>query len=365
MRGANHQISSFQAICIILISAGLLNHVIVLPLVLKMAGRDGWMSVIIALLACLLWIPLVYGTMKRKGNMHFFEWLHSKLGTILSWIVVGIICIYIFSVAWITVKDTTEWIGIIYLPTTPNFVISLLLIILCCLCALMGIRSIAISAGVLLPIVILLGYFVMSANFEYKDYSMMLPMLENGYAPIVKGAVFISGGLVEIIMLLFMQHRIHTSLRMRSLVILVVLLAGLTVGPLMGSIASFGPFESALQRYPAFEQWRLVKIGKSIEHIDFLSLYQWIAGTFIRVSLALFLIYDLLPFSNSNVRKGVCIGTSLLLLLLVSMHFSDTRFIQILAGWYYPLIVPLIVVISIGLWMTARIKKKTMQERTR
>ncbi|MFR9721672.1 hypothetical protein ACL00X_20305, partial [Aeromonas diversa] len=74
----------------------------------------------------------------------------------------------------------------------------------------------------------------------------------------------------------------------------------LTLGPTIGAIAEFGPFVAAKQRYPAFEEWRLVSIGRYIEHLDFLSVYQWFVGAFIRLSLLCFLTPDVLQISNKK-----------------------------------------------------------------
>ena len=63
------------------------------------------------------------------------------------------------------------------------------------------------------------------------------------------------------------------------------ILMGLTMGPTIGAITEFGPIEAAKQRYPAYEEWGLGSIGRFIEHFDFLSIYQWLTGAFIRVGL--------------------------------------------------------------------------------
>lgn len=56
---------------------------------------------------------------------------------------------------------------------------------------------------------------------------------------------------------------------LRSLLWVGIVLVGLTLGPLMGAIAIFGPFEAARMRFPAYEEWRLVTFGHFLEHIDF------------------------------------------------------------------------------------------------
>ena len=80
------------------------------------------------------------------------------------------------------------------------------------------------------------------------------------------------------------------------------LLLGLTIGPLMGALTEFGPIEAATQRYPAFEEWRLAKIGRYFEHVDFLSIYQWLTGAFVRIGFLLFVTIELLGLAQQKKR---------------------------------------------------------------
>src|SRR5690606_24260680 len=108
------------------------------------------------------------------------------------------------------------------------------------------------------PVVMLLGYFVMSANFQFKDYSRLFPLFTHGYMPAGSAALYTLSGITELVLLLFVQRQLSTAMRRRGILLVTLSLIGLTVGPLMGSIALFGPFESTELRYPAFEQWRMV-----------------------------------------------------------------------------------------------------------
>lgn len=179
--------------------------------------------------------------------------------------------------------------NITYLPQTPKSVVAAIFILLGLFIASSGVRSIAITSGILLPLVWILGYFVMAANFPYKDYSKMFPVFTQGAGPILQAMIYAGGGFMEVFILIFIRHHISKPVRFGTWILLDFILCGL-LGPLLGAIATYGPVESANQRFPAFEQWRLVVIGKYIAHIDFLALYQWLSGAFIRIALALYII---------------------------------------------------------------------------
>nr|WP_220186346.1 endospore germination permease [Brevibacillus halotolerans] len=343
----NTPITFLQACCILLLSTGLLNHVILIPLLLRTVERDGWISILIAMILTICWLPLLLFIIRRQKGTSLFSWITQQCSAWFAWIIIGLFILYLLSDIYVTTLDMTMWTKISYLPQTPVFLVAASIILLSILCALSGIQPLAICAGIILPIVLLLGYFVMGANFQYKNYSLLLPILENGYFPVLRGAMIVGNGMVEIIFLLMLQHHISTSITFKKAVWLCILLAGLTLGPYMGAVASFGPKEAANQMYPSFEQWRLVTIGKYIEHVDFLSIFQWLSGAFIRVSLALFLIYDILPIKKRGHQILVTVLSGSLIVVIILLHTKDPLLIDSFKRIYFPLALFVLLAISL------------------
>ncbi|HER2209582.1 TPA: GerAB/ArcD/ProY family transporter, partial [Streptococcus pyogenes] len=81
-----------------------------------------------------------------------------------------------------------------YLTETPVLVTSIALMSLCAYAAYKGIRSLAFTAGLILPLVVLLGFYVAIVNTQYKDYSRLLPVLEHGWHPVLHGTVYSLSG---------------------------------------------------------------------------------------------------------------------------------------------------------------------------
>src|SRR5690606_15365783 len=128
------------------------------------------------------------------------------------------------------------------------------------------------------------------ANIEHKDYSLLFPIFEHGFtSDILVSVVYLLGCFAEITLLLLLQHHLKKPIKLWQLIAFVLFIIMLAFGPTVGAIAEFGPVESAKQRFPAYEQWKLIKIGMYIEHLDFLSVYQWFTGTFIRSTISLYL----------------------------------------------------------------------------
>ncbi len=317
-------------------AVGFSNHVTIIPLLLQVGFRDSWISVTFAYLLFNAWVFIPYFIAKKTGKLALKKWLTVHIGKWASVLFIGIFSLYLLLIAVITLKETTNWVNITYLPQTPKIVVAAVLISLCLFIASSGIRSIAITTGILLPIVWVLGYFVMTANFPYKDYSKLMPIFTQGASPVLHAMIYAAGGFIEIFVLLFIRHHIVKPLRIRYWLILAFILFGLTMGPLLGAIATYGPIEAANQRYPAFEQWRLVVLGKYIAHVDFLALYQWLSGAFIRIALALFILLEWLQPKKQQMKLRFLILVAIVLLTAVMLPISDMKYVQWIKNFYYP-----------------------------
>lgn len=339
-------ISVLQACMIMITVAGILDHVIVIPMLLQSAGRDAWVSVLFAGILLLGWIPLVFFVMKRSGQEHLFVWIKHRLGSVFAWFIILIILIELFLVCTMTIRDVSYWTNITYLPKTPNLILVSFFALVSFHVAYSGLRSIAIVNGILLPLVVLLGFFVMTSNFAHKDYSLLFPLFEHGYEPVLKGIVYAGSGFAGMLYFVFMQHRLRSKMRFLPLLITGMILVELTLSPLTGAIAVFGPDEAARMRFPAYEQWRMVTFGHFLEHVDFLSIYQWLVGAFMRISLGMFLIPDLLNIPKSKKRTGLLIVLFALMIAASQIPISDQMFMMFLSTVYLPYSLLFVLILS-------------------
>lgn len=298
----------------LLLSIGLANHVFVLPALLKAAGRDAWLCVFPAVLVVLPWVAfIIHGIMIRTGQAQLREWLKHKLPPAAVWVLLLPVILLLYVHGFQTYMDTIAWTSKTYLPRTPIFVLALLLMLLVIFAVWSGFRTVVLMSCLLLPPVVLLGDFVMSANMPDKNYALLLPLVENGYNSLFSGSLYAAGGLIELSFIVFIQHYFAVKITKWQLMLLIVLLAMLTLGPTVGAITEFGPLEAAKLNYPAFAQWRLVTIGRYIEHVDFFAIFQWISGAFVRISLSLIIVQELLPARKSSKK--------LIILLLISVSY--------------------------------------------
>ncbi|MFE5426549.1 endospore germination permease [Peribacillus simplex] len=330
------KISSIQTLSIFFLSIGLLNHVMLIPFLLSTGGRDAWFFSIITIGLIPIWVYILSRIIKNMNNQSLTNWLENRFGKHIKNIVLFFIVIYLISLVLATTKETIDWITTSFLFETPSLAIIIPFTLLCIFLAHSGMRSIAICSSVLLPIVVGLGIFVATGNIPTKDYSHLLPLFENGYFHGVKALHYYGYGLAELILIVFFQEKLSDKLSRKALVFLCLGLVFLLMGPLTAAIAEFGPTLAEAMRYPAYEQWRLLTIGKYIEHTDFFSIYQWLAGAYIRVSLALFLIMEVFKGKTNNMKLGILFAVGFLMVVISIVPFSNFKFLHVTQTFYYP-----------------------------
>ncbi|MFE5318203.1 endospore germination permease [Paenibacillus sp. NPDC056579] len=358
---AKRPISVLQVFMMLMLVIGENNHVLLLPFLLETAKRDSWMVVIIMIIPAFLWTAVWNGILKKTdSHLSITCWIQRRYGKMASITVAIPILLFLLVSIFASIRDTAMWTHTTYLPLTPIWVTVLSFVILCFFAAAAGIEAIAICAGILLPFVVVLGFFVMTANVQNKDYSFLTPLFTHGMSPTLHAMPYMGEAIGELMLLLFFRHHVKTDIRLIPFLVLTFILLGLTIGPLMGAIAMFGPFEAAHIRYPAFEQWRMVSIGKFISHLDFFSVYQWMSGAFIRVSLMLFLVADIISFKQRRNRIRFLAVVAGIMVLVNLIPLSDMVFMRLLKQVFYPgaLAVWLFLTVVIGILVLAGRKEK-------
>ncbi|WP_274362836.1 endospore germination permease [Paenibacillus thermotolerans] len=354
----NGVIGTLTLYSIVILAVGLMNHVMVIPPLLEEAKRDAWISILTAIVPYLAWTTILYYIMIKTNRQPLFLWLKQQFGGAVSWAFRIFFIVYLFVIGVMTLKETMMWTHTSYLPKTPTSVLGASLMLVCGFAVHFGVRAIAVASGILLPFVVIFGDFVMSANLPQKNYSLLTPYFEHGIGPTIRGSIYLGGGLVELILLLLLQHQLKSKVPLWSVYLLALFLALLVFGPVTAAIAEFGPYEAADLRYPAYEEWRLVTIGKYIRHVDFLSIYQWLSGAFVRIAVSVFLLFELLGLGqNKNHRTLGLWIIGAVYVAIAELPISDMQYYAFLKKVYLPSSLAGVTVLSFVLLLLVIVSK--------
>lgn len=340
-------------IMMMMLSVGLVNHVIIVPLLLDDAGRDAWLCPLVSVPLIILWaiFPIRKITWS-VGNQPFQDWLRSRGSRALYWFVMIPILVLLTCTSFHTTVDAVEFANSTYAPLTPSPIVMILFMALCVYAALAGLRTIAFVSCILLPAVVLLGEFVMTANLPHKDYRYLLPIGEHGVQPILIGSLDSFSTLAEIFMIVLIQPYLRGKLGRWGLILFTLVLVMLMLGPTSAAIAEFGPAEAGKMRYPAFSQWRLVTVGRYIEHLDFFAIFQWLSGALIRVSMTMFLLTSLVCRTRKAQTIAIIVLGALLGVAASYMGQEQVMYLSFIKTYFHVSGVA-IVLLSLVVWVIA------------
>lgn len=335
-----------------------------MPIVLQYGERDSWVGVLLSALYLIVLVPIVYFVSRRTKQQHVVQFVKER-SSFISWrLFQALLFIYLTIFSYVTLFSTVTWTTSTYLTLTPNAILALPYLLLCAIAAYYGIRTIAFTAGILLPIVVGFGFLVAAGNFKEKDYSLLLPIFEHGYSETFLSSYLVLCGFTELIFLLLIQQHSSTKLKKSHLYTVGFLLFGLALGPLVGSITIFGIEEAQRMKYPAFSQWRVLVLGEYLTRLDFFSIFQWLAGAFTRQAIALYVAVDMLQIKSKKGRVAITFILAFLLWLTVFIPFDEPVFVVMLTNVYMTFSFVVAVIILVWLLVASLRKKKRSKRRS-
>jgi spore germination protein (amino acid permease) len=314
-------------------STGFLVHVLLHPVILTSSKRDSWLSVIGSVALFIPWTCMIYYLNKKFEQKNMFSMLFS-LHPLLSYPIRILFCLYFFLTAFITFKYTGFWAKSNYTSDIPGFIVVVPFASLCYYASLKGIRTIGSLAIFLLPLVFVFGFLVGIGNIKNKDYSMLFPVFERGYKNFFFGIMHTCASLFEIIYFLFITPYLKDRIKFKPLMLVSIVLFLLALGPLAAAIAEFGAEEAEKLKVPAYEEWKLLTLGIHITRLDFLSIFQWFSGAFIRISLDMFILNQLLDHYQK--KKWILPILYSLLIISVLIPWDFSSFFSLLYSVYFP-----------------------------
>ncbi|WP_054024476.1 endospore germination permease [Bacillus sp. FJAT-28004] len=327
--------SRLQIIFLLLLSLGISNHVLIIPHLLKAAGRDAWISILFAYLALIVWSLILFWILKSMSTLSFQDWIEGRIGTIGYKIIGSGFALYLLVAGMMIVFDTTKNVNIYFLPKTSSAIVILSFIFLTYFAARGGLKTIVYMSTMLLPIVWLFGIGVAIMTKSSKDYGMLQPIFTEGIGPDLRGIVVVFGGSIDLMVLLLLQHKLKKPLNYGTVFVLLTLLVGLIMGPTLGSLASFGPIQAANFRFPAFEQWRLVMIGRHISHVDFFAVFQLMAGSIVRTALIIHFLHQLIARGSEKFSKTIMLSITVVISLPALLMISDISMQAFIHRYFY------------------------------
>ncbi len=212
------------------------------------------------------------------------EYLDSIGSTVLSKVIGLAFISFAVFVTVATLRDFSELMVSAFFPQTPLLVFIIAIALLASWAAYEGLETIGRMAQFLLPLTAL--GIVLSGLLSVNDGNIenFLPLIENGFAPIIRGGITQWAFFGETAIWLLLLPHLNQNNKNNFFMPLSVLLAGsLAVLVLFYIINALGAEMASARTYPFLTVVNIISLGGILERLESVFLIIWVASNFMKI----------------------------------------------------------------------------------
>ncbi len=328
------------------------------------AGRDVWISYIIAAVAsCILWF-FVSKLSDKYPNEDFFTLLKNTLGRPIAFIITLLLALYSFLSIASSVADFGKFTQLTALSKTPQMIIPLLLLLLSAYVLRSGIEVLARCASLLTPFVAFVFIYFLFFGVGLVQSDTLTPILSNGLLPPTRSAlsVFVNH-FGRNILLVALLHNIKKNKKGRAHGILLgVIIGSLAVCLIaLSTVATLGQSVTSSEFYPVFTVLSIRNVGGFIQHMEIVTSIASAFFIFFRTAIGLYFLSRAIAFlfNQANFRAQL-IPLALLSISMTQLLYRNTMYLRksLESNLTLALIIPLQLIIPTIFCAIAAFKKK-------
>jgi len=325
-----------------------------------LAGRDAWMTEILASVFGLMVVFVSTMLSFRFPEKTIFQYTNDILGKYLGKLIGLAYLFFIIIGAAQIIRQFGAFIVISYLPRTPLLVSNIVLIMLAAYAVKSGFEVIArMNQFVLLIMLVsLAGIFLLVTN-EFR-HEHLLPVLENGVKPVLRGGLTPSAWKGEVFILMIFLPYLNQYKKARAAAVKSVII--LSVIMFLDIVICLGVFglQTAQFVFPVFSLAYYIEVAAFIERVEAVVLALWVSGVTIKVAIWYYAgVLGITQIFGLKNYKPVVFPLGLILGVLSLIVFDNsTEAARFFAHEFPPYAFTFEIIIPIGLLILAVIRKK-------
>ncbi|SFM29444.1 spore germination protein KB [Gracilibacillus orientalis] len=251
--------------------------------VYEAAKQDIWISPIWACPLGLLSVYIAYKLHKLYPNHTIIQYSEHILGTFLGKVLGLVLLLLLYTSVSVMIWQYGEFVVSEFLPHTPKFVIIGMMVLLCAFAVHGGLEVIGRLAEMVVPVFFLLFLIIIILLLPDIEIKRMLPVMENGMMPSVKGSVALYTWFAQFgIIYFFLPFLTNREKGMKSGMFSVLVV---TLTLMFTNIIVILVFGSVTENFnaPLMSATRYISIAEFLSHLEALVMAIWLAGTFIKI----------------------------------------------------------------------------------
>jgi len=329
--------------------------------IIKTAGRDAWLSVILAAPVSYFFLYITVRLAQRFSRCTILEYAPRLWGRPLTY---AIITVFIgYELLWLvrTLWHSAEINMIFFLQKTPLLVVILFLIIGAVLLAGGGLVPLVRFFEFMFPFFFLSLFIALVLALSNMRISYLIPVLAHGIRPVLKGSLLylsmLQGLEVVLFAIPFTQNPQKTLFPAMAGLSLIHILALLQISVVLGNLGYDGVLNLL---YPSSDMLSTLQVpGWPVERFEPFLTLPWLLGVFTSMGLAVYLAgYGILQLVHLENPKPVYWTTGLLAIPAVYLipNILWARSLSLPLRFLTLLVVYLLPLVSYGLAVTRKQK---------
>ncbi|SCZ01751.1 GerAB/ArcD/ProY family transporter [Alkaliphilus peptidifermentans] len=335
--------------------------ILYLPGVIE-AGRDVWISNLIASIMAFVVIFSHYLPQSLCDGESFTEIVNRYWGRVIGGFVNFYYLAFFFLLSALIASDI-YYFGKITMPETPGYVFTIFLIVPAIYAVKLGLETIARLIEFLLPILILVYFFLFILVLPKLELLKLTPIMAEGIKPVLEGAIpNMNFPFAQILPVIFFykNSKVTSDNKMKYLVCSFTAIVLSTILLTFRSFAAILAFEEATLKtlvFPPFSTIRLIEVGDVLVRLDAMFLAVFYCTTFIKFILTYYVTCEIVS-DFFNIDEVSTFSVPIAILIGVAMPFLIPRFDIILGITvpYFLISLPLFFLIPLLLFITIKMK---------
>ncbi|MFD0697898.1 GerAB/ArcD/ProY family transporter [Paenibacillus sp. GCM10027628] len=253
------------------------------------AKQDSWIAMFVAAAAGLL-LVLMFLSIQRKAPDHdLIGILRICFGNVCGNLLGGCFVIYFAYESMRNVRDFGEITTITLLSRTPQFIIMLFVVLLAAYAIAMGIETFCRVVEILTPIVAVsyMTLIILIISSKLLSVDRLLPVLENGIAPVLRAAFpdIISFPYGQMVIFFMMWRLLNDKTRMQHVTIVAYISVALFLIVMnMLNVMVLGPSLLGNSTLPFLQTVQLIQVGEIFERLDVFVTLLLFLGLFVKMT---------------------------------------------------------------------------------
>lgn len=338
-------ITKWETLFILIITLPIMGHVVILPPLFDVAGRDAWFSIVSCIPFGLLFVWALYRLRLHYPKLYGAELITAAVGKPFGLLINLLLVCYFLFLTTLSYAALIDMVYIGFLPETPLWALIFFFFFFFIYSTLKGVKRIALTASILAVIAMFTGHTITMMDSPLKEWNRLFPLFEFGFIPAILGILVLTSIWSELLLLLFLPLENIRAKRMLLFWFIGVFLNALMMfSTTTGTITIFEVGQADNMSYPALEIVRIIGLG-FIDRFDVYGLILMSFGCYIRCALFMYIANDILAFYTSNkwIKWTTFVFFSLIVLIgtfyLAGEHLRLERTLNIYA--YMILLFPL------------------------